>query len=78
MELAAYIYDAWAYEQAQLESSDADLLTCDATDNPKSQMEQPVWNLAMRRWRSYVLSAIAITGMNSLNLSLRQTAEARQ
>ncbi len=77
MELAAYIYDAWAYEQAQSESSDVNLLTCDAMDNPTSQVDQPLWNLAMMRWRSYVLSAIAITGMNSLNLSFSMTAEAR-
>ncbi|MFM7888871.1 MAG: peptidoglycan-binding domain-containing protein, partial [Pseudanabaena sp.] len=76
MELAAYIYDAWAYEQAQLDSSDADLLTCDAMGNPKSQDSR--WNLGMQRWRSYVLSVIAITGMSSLNLSFSQTAEATQ
>jgi len=74
----SYIYDAWAYKQAQLESSGADLMTCDATDNSKSQINQPVWDLAMQRWCSHVLSAIAITGMHSLNLSFGQTAEAMQ
>jgi len=76
MELAAYIYDAWAYEQAQLESSDVDLLTGDA--NAQYQVDPPVWKSAMKRWRSYVLAAIAITGMHSLNLSFGQTAEARR
>lgn len=74
MELAAYIYDAWAYEQAHQESPDADLLTLEEIDNPNCQVNPLVWNSMVRRWRSYLLSAIAITGMNSFSFS--QTVEA--
>ncbi|WP_271254410.1 peptidoglycan-binding domain-containing protein [Pseudanabaena sp. Chao 1811] len=78
MELAAYIYDAWAYEQAQQESPDEDLLTLDEIDNPQCQVTPLVWNSMVKRWRSYLLSAIAITGMNSLSLSFGQPIEASQ
>ncbi|BBC26081.1 peptidoglycan-binding domain-containing protein [Pseudanabaena sp. ABRG5-3] len=78
MELAAYIYDAWAYEQAHQESPDADLLTLDEIDNPQCQVTPLVWNSMMKRWRSYLLSAIAITGMNSFSLSFGQPIEASQ
>lgn len=78
MELAAYIYDAWAYEQAHQESPDADLLTLDEIDNPQCQVTPLVWNSMVKRWRSYLLSAIAITGMNSLSLSFGQPIEASQ
>jgi peptidoglycan hydrolase-like protein with peptidoglycan-binding domain len=78
MELAAYIYDAWAYEQAHQESPNADLLTLDEIDNPQCQVNPLVWNSMVKRWRSYLLSAIAITGMNSFSLSFGQPLEASQ
>ena len=78
MELAAYIYDAWAYEQAHQESPDADLLTLDEIDKPQCQVAPLVGNSMVKRWRSYLLSAIAITGMNSLSLSFGQPIEASQ
>ena len=67
MELSAYIYDAWAYEAHQ-KNSDGNLLTSDEIDNENCQTDQLVSNLTMRKWRSYLLSAIAITGMNGFNL----------
>lgn len=78
MELSAYIHDAWAYEQAHSEFLDADLLTSDEIDHPKCQSDSSVGNLTMIKWRSYLLSAIAITGMNSFNLSFSHAVEAHQ
>lgn len=73
MELAAYIYDAWAYERAHSDFPDADLLIFDVMDKAQGQPDRIVGNL--RRWQSYVLSAIAITSINSL--SFGQAVEAR-
>jgi len=76
MELSAYIYDAWAYEQAHQTNSDSNLLTDDEIDDEKYQVDRFVGKSTMLRWRSYLLSAIAITGMNSFNLGFSDPAVA--
>ncbi len=61
MELAAYIYDAWAYEQANQGSTDLKMLTCDQLCDDKYKVNEPVWNFAAIKWQAYLLSAIALT-----------------
>ncbi len=78
MELSAYIHDAWANEQANQTNLDGNLLTWGEIDHEQWQIDQPVWNSTTVKWRSYLLSAIAITGINSFNLGLSYSVQARQ
>jgi peptidoglycan hydrolase-like protein with peptidoglycan-binding domain len=66
MELAAYIYDAWAYEQAHQDASDLHLIGFDEFYSGKSQQNHLVWHINAIKWRSYLLSAIAATGFSGL------------
>ncbi|ELS34408.1 MULTISPECIES: peptidoglycan-binding domain-containing protein [Pseudanabaena] len=61
MELAAYIYDAWAYEQTNQGASDRQLLiSVEFTDGDRNGLD---WSFAAIRWQAYVLSAIALTSL---------------
>jgi peptidoglycan hydrolase-like protein with peptidoglycan-binding domain len=66
MELAAYIYDAWAYEQANQGSTDLKMLTCDEFCDGKNQVNDLDWNFATIKRQAYLLSAIAFTSLNGL------------
>jgi peptidoglycan hydrolase-like protein with peptidoglycan-binding domain len=66
MELAAFIHDAWAYEQANQGSTDLKMLTCDEFCDRQDQVNETVWNLAVIKWQAYLLSAIALTSLNGL------------
>ncbi|MCY7331734.1 MAG: peptidoglycan-binding protein [Pseudanabaena sp. CAN_BIN31] len=66
MELAAYIYDAWAYEQANQGSTDLKMLTCDEFCDDKNQVNDLDWNFVTIKRQAYLLSAIALTSLNGL------------
>jgi peptidoglycan hydrolase-like protein with peptidoglycan-binding domain len=70
MELAAYIYDAWAYEQANQAATDRHLLTCDELDADEDQLNKLDWNFAAIAKQTYLLSAIALTSMSGLGGNL--------
>jgi peptidoglycan hydrolase-like protein with peptidoglycan-binding domain len=70
MELAAYIYDAWAYEQANQEATELNLMTCDELCTDKYQVNELGWNFTMIKRQAYLLSAIAFTSLSSLGWSL--------
>ena len=74
MELAAYIHDAWAYEQANQEH----LCYLDNTDNVKNQTNIHCWNLTEIKWQSYLLPAIAIASLSGLGSDFRGSVEASQ
>ncbi|PZO35476.1 MAG: hypothetical protein DCF19_23790 [Pseudanabaena frigida] len=78
MELAAYIYDAWAYEQANQEPQDLDLLNSDEIFSGRHQQNGLCWDLTISRWRSYLLSAIAFTSLSGFGLGLERPVEASQ
>ena len=78
MELAAYIYDAWAYEQANQEPQDIHLCTFDEIFSGKYQETHLSWNVTVSRWRSYLLSAIAVTSLSGFGLGLESSVEASQ
>ena len=69
MELAAYLYDAWAYEQAKQESPDSNLPNSDQVDIQPCHDKDLRWNAPVIKWRTYVLSAIAVTTFNGLGLN---------
>lgn len=70
MELAAYIYDAWAYEQANQEATDRHLLTCDELDADDYQLNKLDWDFAAIAKQTYLLSAIALTSLSGLSWNL--------
>ncbi len=71
MELAAYIYDAWAYEQANQGSTDLHLLTCDELNTDEyQQLNKLDWNFAAIAKQTYLLSAIAFTSLSGLSWNL--------
>ena len=77
MELAAYIYDAWAYEQANQEH----LCSLDDTDDAKNQTNIPnihCWDLTEIKWSSYLLPAIAIASLSGFGLDFKGSVEASQ
>jgi peptidoglycan hydrolase-like protein with peptidoglycan-binding domain len=70
MELAAYIYDAWAYEQANQGATDLHLLACDELDADEYQLNKLDWNFAAIAKQTYLLSAIAFTSLSGLGGNL--------
>lgn len=70
MELAAYIYDAWAYEQANQEKTDRNLLTCDELCADEDQVNKFDWDFATIRQQAYLLSAIAFTSLSGMGWNL--------
>ncbi len=70
MELAAYIYDAWAYEQANQEATDRDLPPCDGLDADEYQSNKLDWNFAAIKQQAYLLSAITFTSLSGLSWNL--------
>jgi len=77
MELAAYIYDAWAYEQANQEH----LCSLDDIDDAKNQTNIPdihCWDLTEIKWSSYLLPAIAIASLSGFGLDFKGSVEASQ
>ncbi|MBD2176740.1 peptidoglycan-binding protein [Pseudanabaena sp. FACHB-1998] len=65
MELAAYIYDALAYEQAQNDQLDTDLIG----------FNLPI-ELSPRKWQACLLSAIAATSFTGLSFNFDKSAQA--
>ena len=70
MELAAYIYDAWAYEQANQGAAERNLLTCDELDADEYQSNKLDLNFAAMKQQAYLLSAIAFTSLSGLSWNL--------
>jgi len=70
MELAAYIYDAWAYEQANQGSTDLKMLTCDELCTDTDLINEPVLNFAVIKRQAYLLSAIAFTSLSGWGWNL--------
>lgn len=70
MELAAYMYDAWAYEQANQAATDRHLLDCDELDADEYQLNTFDWNFTAIAKQTYLVSAIALTGLSSLSWNL--------
>ncbi len=68
MELAAYIYDAWAYEianqEANQEATELNLLACDEFYADKDRGNELNWNLTAIKRQAYLLSAIAFTSLS--------------
>lgn len=65
MELVAYIYDALAFEQAQNDQLELDLVG----------LNLPI-GLSPRKWQAYLLSAIAATSFTGLSFNFGQFAQA--
>jgi len=81
MEFAAYVYDAWAYEQAHQQSPDMDLDFCADFYFDKSQGDQLAFTLAPIKKLPYlasVLSAIAVTGLGNFGGNLQPAIAANQ
>jgi peptidoglycan hydrolase-like protein with peptidoglycan-binding domain len=81
MEFAAYVYNAWAYEQAYQQSPDMDLDVCTEFYLDKSQVDQLACTLAPIKKLPYlacVLSAIAVTGLANLSGNLQPAIAANQ
>ena len=70
MELAAYIYDAWAYEQANQAATTRHLLTCEQLDADDEQLNELDWNFSAIAQQAYLLSAIAFTSLSGLSWNL--------
>jgi peptidoglycan hydrolase-like protein with peptidoglycan-binding domain len=70
MELAAYIYDAWAYEQANQGATDRDLLSCGELDADEYQSNKLDWSFTVVKQQAYLLSAIAFTSLSGLSWNL--------
>jgi len=66
MELAAYIYDAWAYEQANQGTTDQHLLTCDELYADEDLVNKFDWNFITIKQQASLLSAIAFSFSGSL------------
>ena len=82
MELAAYIYDAWAYEQASQELSDRNYICDSQLDRDISpsndQSNNLDWNFQTLKQKCCLLSAIAITGFSNLTVGLPLAKAANQ
>jgi peptidoglycan hydrolase-like protein with peptidoglycan-binding domain len=70
MELAAYIYDAWAYEQANQEATDQHLITCDELCADEDLVNKFDWNFITIKQQASLLSAIAFTSLSGLGWNL--------
>ena len=70
MELAAYIYDAWAYEQANQGTTDHHLLTCDELYADEELVNKFDWNFITIKQQASLLSAIAFTSLSGLGWNL--------
>lgn len=70
MELAAYIYDAWAYEQANQGTTDHHLLTCDELYADEDLVNKFDWNFITVKQQASLLSAIAFTSLSGLGWNL--------
>lgn len=74
MELAAYIYDAWAYEQANQESIDIDLITCDQLNEHGNRRDRlqpnPSENSPNLKRHVSAIAAIALAGFSNLSINL--------
>lgn len=70
MELAAYIYDAWAYEQANQEPNQIPTATY--------QINDLGWDLTKIKWQSYLLPAIAVASLSGFGYGLERSVEANQ
>ncbi|NUN64110.1 peptidoglycan-binding protein [Pseudanabaena biceps] len=75
MELAAYIYDAWAYEQANQESIDIDLITCDQLNEHSNRRDcicltNPSKNFTDLKRNVSAIAAIALAGFSNLSVNL--------
>jgi peptidoglycan hydrolase-like protein with peptidoglycan-binding domain len=81
MEFAAYVYDAWAYEQAHQKSPDMNLDVCPEFYFDKSQVDRLTCMLSPIKKLPYlasVLSAIAVTGIGNLSGNLQPVIAANQ
>ncbi len=78
MELAAYIYDAWAYEQANQEATELNLPTCDelcADKDRENELDWELdWDFAVIKRQAYLLSAIAFTSLSGWGWNLAPVA----
>jgi peptidoglycan hydrolase-like protein with peptidoglycan-binding domain len=74
MELAAYIYDAWAYEianqEANQEATELNLTYCDELCADKDQGNELDWNFTAIKRQAYLLSAIAFTSLSGWGWNL--------
>lgn len=70
MELAAYIYDAWAYEQANQGTTDHHLPTCDELYADEELVNKFDWNFITIKQQASLLSAIAFTSLSGLGWNL--------
>ncbi len=70
MELAAYIYDAWAYERANQESDQLHTAICQTNDL--------AWDLTGIKWQSYLLPAIAVASLSGFGCDFERSVEASQ
>jgi len=81
VEFAAFVYNAWAYEQANQKSPDGDLTFCGEFCSDKSQVDQLACALAPIKKLTYlvsVLSAIAVTGLGNFGGNLQPAIAANQ
>jgi peptidoglycan hydrolase-like protein with peptidoglycan-binding domain len=76
MEFVAYVYDAWAYEQANQEASGLPVLNFAETLLTKYSVNSPFESLTAIKWKSYLLPAIAIASLSSLGCDFGCTVEA--
>ena len=74
MELAAYIHDAWAYEQASQEN----IHNFDEIHVVNDEMNSICWNLTAIKWQSCLLPMIAIANLSGIGLDLSRSVEASQ
>lgn len=72
MEFAAYVYDAWAYERANQQFAEIAPLTGEHYVD-ESQIDSLEHRFALtlvaKKWQGYLLSAIAVTGLNGFGLA---------
>ncbi len=76
MEFVAYVYDAWAYEQANQEASGLSALDFAESMPAKYSANNPLKSLTAVKWKSYLLPAIAIASLSSLGWDFGRTVEA--
>jgi len=81
MEFAAYVYDAWAYEQAHQQSPDMNLDICPEFYFDKSQVDRLACMLSPIKKLPYlacVLSVIAVTGLGNWGGNFQPAIAANQ
>ena len=78
MEFVAYVYDAWAYEQANQEASGLPVLNfVETLPIPTTYAaNSPFESLTAIKWKSYLLPAIAIASLSSLGWDFGRSVEA--